>query len=289
MECNLSCLLNGDEAKTAMERLSSPLERVVEHDTSCVLKDDKTKCDTTCCCFLDDEIKVDKKSLPPPPSITVRTKKNKNKNKKKKAVSKKPRVFCQKWKDLKPEETYKDQYFLKSSDSTKRVIAAVVPIYNEEWEFLLWTLFSLWQCMQLLPEYRLCVLLVQDGYSKMDETMKDGLRSLFPKRKAWGSLNSRKRKRTFIFQRNGLTKIEVPRNYELDSDNVELDLTLIVKTDNRQKHNSHEWFFSEKGFCGNLDSEFCFATDCSTLFSQQCLSAMVNKMNDDPVQRGNKS
>jgi len=58
-----------------------------------------------------------------------------------------------------------------------------------------------------------------------------------------------------------------------------LNLTLIVKRDNRKKHNSHEWFLHDKaGFCKALEPEFALATDCGTLFSRSCIANLVDYM-----------
>eukprot|EP00027_Filamoeba_sp_ATCC50430_P013107 CAMPEP_0168572516 /NCGR_PEP_ID=MMETSP0413-20121227/17981_1 /TAXON_ID=136452 /ORGANISM="Filamoeba nolandi, Strain NC-AS-23-1" /LENGTH=959 /DNA_ID=CAMNT_0008605581 /DNA_START=106 /DNA_END=2981 /DNA_ORIENTATION=+ len=55
-----------------------------------------------------------------------------------------------------------------------------------------------------------------------------------------------------------------------------MDIVLVVKKDNRKKHNSHEWFFSEEGgFCYHYQPEFCLATDCSTIFHPKCIKRMA--------------
>ena len=52
-----------------------------------------------------------------------------------------------------------------------------------------------------------------------------------------------------------------------------LQLYLLVKRDNRKKHNSHEWFL--KSFCDDIEATFAFCTDCGTYFNQGCLLELV--------------
>merc|ERR1719235_2936528 len=59
-----------------------------------------------------------------------------------------------------------------------------------------------------------------------------------------------------------------------------LDLTLVVKADNRKKINSHDIFYN--GFVTHLKSEFFFMTDCGTLFDPQCLLLLWLRIKKDP-------
>lgn len=52
-------------------------------------------------------------------------------------------------------------------------------------------------------------------------------------------------------------------------------ITLIIKRDNRKKHDSHEWFLGESGFGRYYNPEYLFATDCGTLFDKDCLRKLV--------------
>jgi hypothetical protein len=48
-----------------------------------------------------------------------------------------------------------------------------------------------------------------------------------------------------------------------------LHLYLLVKIDNRKKHNSHEWFL--RSYCTDVNATFSFCTDCGTYFDKACL------------------
>jgi hypothetical protein len=58
-------------------------------------------------------------------------------------------------------------------------------------------------------------------------------------------------------------------------------ITLIIKKDNRKKHNSHQWFFSPHGFCGAMNPEFCFATDSATQFDEKCIKLLIDVMQQE--------
>jgi cellulose synthase/poly-beta-1,6-N-acetylglucosamine synthase-like glycosyltransferase len=48
-------------------------------------------------------------------------------------------------------------------------------------------------------------------------------------------------------------------------------LSVLIKRDNRRKHNSHYWFLHEAGFASAYNSDFVFLTDCGTLYDRHCL------------------
>ena len=53
-------------------------------------------------------------------------------------------------------------------------------------------------------------------------------------------------------------------------------ITLIVKIDNRRKHNSHEWFLGENGFSDAYQARYLFATDAFTLYEPSCMYHMCH-------------
>jgi cellulose synthase/poly-beta-1,6-N-acetylglucosamine synthase-like glycosyltransferase len=58
-----------------------------------------------------------------------------------------------------------------------------------------------------------------------------------------------------------------------------LHLFLVVKLDNRKKHNSHEWFL--KSFCDDVGATFALCTDCGTYFDKACLKELVKYLEVD--------
>lgn len=54
---------------------------------------------------------------------------------------------------------------------------------------------------------------------------------------------------------------------------VQMYISLLIKRDNRRKHNSHLWFLAE--FAERYKSDYVFLTDCGTLFSPNCLFRLL--------------
>lgn len=55
-------------------------------------------------------------------------------------------------------------------------------------------------------------------------------------------------------------------------------VTLLVKRDNRRKHNSHEWFF--RAFSDQMRPDFTLLTDCGTIFDYGCLYYLVKHLQE---------
>ena len=61
-----------------------------------------------------------------------------------------------------------------------------------------------------------------------------------------------------------------------------MNLSLLLKLDNRGKHNSMEWFLSPgNDFVATTQSTYFLLTDCFTLFAEDCLSELVRAMEAD--------
>ena len=56
-------------------------------------------------------------------------------------------------------------------------------------------------------------------------------------------------------------------------------LTLILKKDNRRKHNSHIWFLSPNGFAPSTGAELYFLTEGGTMFEPGCIRTLIRYMN----------
>lgn len=60
-------------------------------------------------------------------------------------------------------------------------------------------------------------------------------------------------------------------------------MTLLVKTRNRQKHDSHWWSLCPNGFISCYqDARYVFFTDCGTLFHPNCIFEMVKEIESNP-------
>jgi len=67
------------------------------------------------------------------------------------------------------------------------------------------------------------------------------------------------------------TFTQVPRQ---DMQPGDLDIQMILKLDNRLKHNSHEWGFV--AFSRDIASTYVFASDVGTLYAKKCLYRLAN-------------
>jgi len=60
-----------------------------------------------------------------------------------------------------------------------------------------------------------------------------------------------------------------------------LKITVLMKRDNRRKHNSHDWFLS--AFCRAYQPRYAFATDAGTLFAPDCLFLLAQYLYRHPT------
>jgi len=90
-------------------------------------------------------------------------------------------------------------------------------------------------------------------------------------------------KRTLILSVKGFDVNRLrPANENGDREpqkHANLDVSFVVKIDNRKKHNSHDLFF--RGFAARLKAKYVFATDCGTVFDPTCLTKIMGIMNTD--------
>ena len=162
--------------------------------------------------------------------------------------------------------TSEETYF--STPKEKNNLSVIVPFFNEEDNELKVTLKSLNKCFEYLckqkPEWRkreMCIVIIQDGWFKSSESMKEYLKYLFPTKlndKLWWENeefikedHERKEHLTYIFEDQKYIRID-------DEEDIYLNISMIIKLDNRRKHNSHEWFLGHSGFAeakspSNLD------------------------------------
>lgn len=60
-----------------------------------------------------------------------------------------------------------------------------------------------------------------------------------------------------------------------------LKLTLLIKGDNRKKHNSHEWFL--QACAAHYDAaDFLFMGDTGTIYQPHCIPRMLDFLLDHP-------
>lgn len=166
--------------------------------------------------------------------------------------------------------------------------AVVIPFFNEESYELQQTLNSLYQAhiqLQLKSEkwknQPMYVCLIQDGWHKASESMKKYLKSMFNakiKKTHWwdyfpelveegkGDPNA-----TFVIEKKNYAPVNINCQEKFKADPCHMIITLVIKANNRRKHNSHEWFLSKTGFAEAVNAEHLFLTDAFTLYADNCL------------------
>lgn len=173
--------------------------------------------------------------------------------------------------DYKPENNFNYFQFVKKEKNEKSV-AVILPFFNEEDTDLKRTLLSLYnqeqECAKL--GYKFYYLAIMDGWFKASESMKDYIYQMFPG--TWPSdiENSKNDVETHILQySNDLVQVDI-------DEDIFINLSILIKKDNRRKANSHEWFFNS--FAKEFDVTFTFATDCGTLYAENCLINLIEYM-----------
>lgn len=207
-------------------------------------------------------------------------------------LKKKETITIKRFDDERPKENI--EYFKKSL--TKDELAVVIPFYNEESKELETTLKSLYGSYDYLCEIKkewrdkqIHVLIVQDGWYKSSETMKSYLKEIFPKKYSgidWWNYypefkeysKEKNGSVTYIFENEDYTCFN-PKEDKYNK--LYLKLTLLIKMDNRRKHNSHEWFLGKSAFGEASCAKYLFFTDAFTIFGQSCLYHLVNKLDND--------
>ncbi|XWV24676.1 hypothetical protein QJ856_gp1107 [Tupanvirus deep ocean] len=184
-------------------------------------------------------------------------------------------------------------------------MAVVIPFFNEENVAVQQTLNSLYNGWNYLragskkwKDQDLYVCLIQDGWYKSHDSMKEYLKALFPKKvndngtmKYWWELDDfnmspEQQKscidRTYIFERknHNVTKINPQTN--LNDDKKYMKISLVVKINNRRKHNSHEWFFGKNGFADCINPEYLFFTDAFALYNNWCIYHLCRSLDKNP-------
>ena len=182
---------------------------------------------------------------------------------------------------LRPEA--ETEYFLKEGKEELRSmdVSVVVPFFNESRDELEKTLLSLYHQQKDLLAFggELKVLLVSDGWKNCHPTTKNYLQEIFPGN--WCErLDLEKQKevnQTIVIQcatKKGLNHKLEP--LFIDTNGKSLYISILIKTTNCKKHNSHEWFL--KAFLPTYNSEFMFLTDCGTTFNKHCFFHLLKEL-----------
>eukprot|EP00049_Salpingoeca_infusionum_P010449 m.179654 g.179654 ORF g.179654 m.179654 type:complete len:1110 (+) comp14644_c0_seq1:809-4138(+) len=175
--------------------------------------------------------------------------------------------------------------------STKRRMCSVIPCYNEDADALRRTLQTLAFQQDNLDKlgFDFHAVVIMDGWQLTSESMRMYLQTVFdmPENAEYGAptwwedLNDVEGSppvETFIVQHVNTTTWSVaPVQIEPEIDpDCKMKLTLMIKRDNRRKHNTLEWFL--RSFSVEYGAEYGFTTDCGTLFEEDTIYHLANHL-----------
>lgn len=182
--------------------------------------------------------------------------------------------------------------------TTGKIIGICIPCYNEPWIGLHNTLRSLSE-LHVPNGFTLSVLILMDGVkgtgaesvpakcTRKFLTKKFGVR--------WEDFAGDGMKQTTIFETR--KKLDVSAVAPRTTPSVfkdwlgssvlsskrsmpsHMQVSLLVKKENRRKHNSHEWFMT--AFAKELECEYIFCTDCSTVFDSEMLVKLTEHLEEN--------
>jgi cellulose synthase/poly-beta-1,6-N-acetylglucosamine synthase-like glycosyltransferase len=180
------------------------------------------------------------------------------------------------------EPVFGKNYFNKDSAPPNGFdkITVLIPLYNETVDDLKRTLLDLHRCIMEMNKIGggcVHILIVLDGWNATHETIKNYMKEMYPDvaDKIDNIKNSTKKIETYVIQK--LLNGEV--TYTTIDEDKNMKLSMIVKLDNRRKHNSHAWFLDS--FVQEMDSDYIFLTDCGTRFDKKCLIRLYRGIIND--------
>ena len=187
--------------------------------------------------------------------------------------------------DFAPERTGKYFHQIPHQDC----IAVIIPFFNEEANELKETLASLYFCYKYLgkrsAEWKnkdLKIIIIQDGWHKSSTSMKKYLKEMFDDTdwskdySEFGEYDIEKDGPvTYVFEKTEKVWFNQTETNNNDEKKRTLDITMLIKIDNRKKHNSHEWFMGANGFGESVHSKYLFCTDAFTMFNKACLYHLI--------------
>lgn len=163
-------------------------------------------------------------------------------------------------------------YFVRDQKPTTAfdMISVLIPAYNETATELQRTLVDLHRCiieMNKIGGGCINILIVLDGWKVTHPTTKAYIKQMFPdvSDEIDNISKSTSEVETYVLQKvkkGHLTYVNITNDRCLK-------VTVLIKQDNRRKHNSHAWFLN--GYAPEMDADFVFLTDCGTKFQRNCL------------------
>lgn len=193
------------------------------------------------------------------------------------------------------------KYWKELEPPPKEGLAIGIPFFNEPSHELQQTLTSLHEALKYLrsaskkwknkPIY---VNIIQDGWHKAHPSMKKYLQIMFPCKVNgidWWEYyeefhtgfdkTNPNCETVFVFEKKFYEPVIINPQHAFIGKRKFMRMTLMIKVNNRKKHNSHEWFLGHSGFAEAVNAEYLFLTDAFTLFNETCMYHLVRQMDRD--------
>lgn len=209
-----------------------------------------------------------------------------------------PTIKLTRFTDYRPEATNRT-YFQTPPDldpTQKQHMGVVVPCFDEPSHELQQTLNSMYDSFQYLRRYsdnwqdkQLYILIVQDGWHKAHRTMQKWFYDLFPATidgvpwyEAYDefkpTFNDPTSNATFVLERTGYAPTPINTQRSLAHMRKPVKMTILIKINNRRKHNSHEWFLGRNAYAEAINAKYLLLTDAFTLYSHNCLYYLADQL-----------
>ncbi len=170
----------------------------------------------------------------------------------------------------------KTEYFINPKHDNREMVNVVIPFFNEEKHELQRSLCSLYdqeqECIAFdeLSNTEFHYVTVMDGFYKASDSMINYMCEMYGNEWVRDFNQGDEDDCTKILQKvdeyGNLSKVKV-------GEDKFINLTVIVKKQNRKKPNSHEWFF--RAFIPQFKGEYAYTTDCGTLYAKNCVRELI--------------
>lgn len=182
-----------------------------------------------------------------------------------------------------------------SPTQIRTVLPVFIPLYNEPDIELRRTIEAL-QHQRGLAERGVLMhaYVVVDGWYKTHESMRKYILTLFPEFREYEHLlpTTEEQVKARVKETYVLEYVEKRPDkdqsflHTIKGESHPFQITVIIKGDNRKKHNSHEWFFTfARKYHEKLRDEehefFAFCTDAGTSFAPDCLDNLFRHLLSD--------
>ena len=207
------------------------------------------------------------------------------------------RLLINEYDDIVPQQN--QSYFINydndydNNDGNQLFIG--ITFYNEEALEMKRTLSSIKNRILEIDKLNHNCVIIGDGYKNMVHSMKLYLKELFCSNEEENNLWNIMMNKMEQLANNNLEKTFIIQKvlYDVISEEYNkmpiegINLCLVLKVNNRKKHNSHQWILSNNGFISgynndNNNNSYILLSDCGTIFDKDSLKKIIKYMGKNP-------